>query len=57
MVYPYLERNEKIIQGGKQMSKKLLSVVLALALVFSCFAVSAFAIGGLGYENDDDAAF
>lgn len=35
------------------MSKKLLSVVLALALVFSCFAVSAFAIGGLGYEDND----
>lgn len=38
------------------MSKKLLSVVLALALVFSCFAVSAFAIGGLGYESEEDAA-
>ena len=35
------------------MSKKLLSVVLALALVLSCFAVSAFAIGGLGYEDND----
>lgn len=35
------------------MSKKLLSVVLALALVFSCFAVSAFAIGGIGYEDND----
>ena len=39
------------------MSKKLLSVVLALALVLSCFAVSAFAIGGIGYESEEDAAF
>ena len=39
------------------MSKKLLSVVLALALVCSCFAVSAFAIGGIGYENEADAAY
>ena len=39
------------------MSKKLLSVVLALALVFSCFAVSAFAVGGIGYESKEDAAY
>ena len=37
------------------MSKKLLSVVLALALVLSSFAVSAFAVGGIGYEDDEDA--
>ncbi len=35
------------------MSKKILSVVLALALVCSCFAVSAFAMGGMGYEDAD----
>ena len=34
------------------MSKKILSVVLALVMVVSCLAVSAFA----GYENDEDAA-
>ena len=38
------------------MSKKLLSVVLALALVLSCFAVGASAVGGLGYEDEEDAA-
>lgn len=38
------------------MSKKLLSVVLALALVFSCFATCASAVGGLGYESEEDAA-
>ena len=38
------------------MSKKLLSVVLALALVLSSFAVSAFAIGGIGFEDEEDAA-
>ncbi len=37
------------------MSKKILSVVLALALVCSCFAVSAFAVGGMGYEDDATA--
>ncbi len=37
------------------MSKKLLSVILALALVVSCFAVSAFAIGGLGFEEEEEA--
>ena len=39
------------------MSKKLLSVVLALALALSCFAVSAFALGDYGYENEADAAY
>ena len=39
------------------MSKKLLSVVLALALALSCFAVGAFAIGDIGYESEEDAAF
>ncbi len=34
------------------MSKKVLSVALALCLVFSCFAVSAFAIGGTDYEDE-----
>lgn len=34
------------------MSKKLLSIVLALALAVSCFAVSAFAIGEIGYEEE-----
>ncbi len=38
------------------MSKKLLSVVLALALALSCFAVSAFALGDYGYEDEADAA-
>ena len=38
------------------MSKKLLSVILALALVASCFAMGAFAIGGLGFEEDEEAA-
>lgn len=38
------------------MSKKLLSVVLALALVLSSFAVSAFAIGAIGYEDEKDVA-
>lgn len=38
------------------MSKKLLSVVLALSLVLSVFAVGAFAIGGIGYESAEDAA-
>ena len=35
------------------MSKKVLSIVLALALALSCFAVSAFAMGQLGYEEED----
>ena len=35
------------------MSKKILSIVLALALALSCFAVSAFAIGEIGYEEED----
>lgn len=39
------------------MSKKLLSVVLALALALSCFAIGAFAIGDIGYESEEDAAF
>lgn len=39
------------------MSKKLLSVVLALALALSCFAVSAFALGSIGYESEEDAAY
>lgn len=34
------------------MSKKILSIVLALALAVSCFAVSAFAIGEIGYEEE-----
>ena len=38
------------------MSKKILSIVLALALALSCFAVSAFAIGSIAYESDEDAA-
>ena len=38
------------------MSKKLLSVILALALALSCFAVSAFAIGDIDYENEENAA-
>ncbi len=37
------------------MSKKLLSVVLALALAISCFAVVGFAVGGLGYEDEKSA--
>ena len=39
------------------MSKKILSVVLALALALSCFAVGVSAVGGLGYESDEDAAY
>ena len=35
------------------MSKKILSVVLALVLVMTTFAVSAFAVGGYGYEDDN----
>ncbi len=38
------------------MSKKLLSVVLALALVCSVFAVASFAIGGYGFESEEDLA-
>lgn len=34
------------------MSKKVLSIVLALALALSCFAVSAFAIGEIAYEEE-----
>ncbi len=34
------------------MSKKILSIVLALTLALSCFAVSAFAIGEIGYEEE-----
>ena len=34
------------------MSKKILSIVLALVLVMSTFAVSAFAVGNTGYEDD-----
>ena len=35
------------------MSKKVLSIVLALALALSCFAVSAFAIGEIAYEDEE----
>ncbi len=35
------------------MSKKILSVALALVLALSCFAVSAFALGSMGYEEAD----
>ncbi len=35
------------------MSKKIISVVLALVLVLTTFAVSAFAVGGTGYEEDN----
>lgn len=35
------------------MSKKILSVVLALVLVMTTFAVCAFAVGGTGYEDKD----
>ncbi len=35
------------------MSKKILSVVLALVLVMTTFAVSAFAVGDYGYEEDN----
>lgn len=34
------------------MSKKILSIVLALTLALSCFAVSSFAIGEIGYEEE-----
>lgn len=34
------------------MSKKVLSIVLALVFALSCFAVSAFAIGEIGYEEE-----
>ncbi len=39
------------------MSKKVLSIVLALALAVSCFAVSAFAIGEIGYEDEDSTYY
>ena len=38
------------------MSKKLLSLVVALAMVCSVFALSAFAVGGYGFESDEDVA-
>ena len=38
------------------MSKKLLSVVLALCLAVSCFALGASAIGGYAYEAEEDVA-
>lgn len=34
------------------MSKKVLSIVLAIVFALSCFAVSAFAIGEIGYEEE-----
>lgn len=34
------------------MSKRILSIVLALALAVSCFAVSAFALGEAAYEEE-----
>lgn len=37
------------------MSKKILSVALALIFVISTFAVSAFAVGGAAFEEDADA--
>ena len=37
------------------MSKKILSVALALIFVISTFAVSAFAVGGTAFEEDPDA--
>jgi hypothetical protein len=44
---------KKLSNGGKNMSKKILSVALALIFVLSTFAVSAFAVGGTGYEAKD----
>lgn len=38
------------------MSKKLLSLVVALAMVCSVFALSAFAVGGYGFESEEDVA-
>lgn len=35
------------------MSKKILSIVLALTFALSCFAISANAMGKLGYEEED----
>ena len=35
------------------MSKKILSIVLALTFALSCFAISANAMGKLGYEDED----
>lgn len=39
------------------MSKKILSIVLALTFALSCFAVSAFAIGEVGYEDEDSTYY
>ncbi len=39
------------------MSKRILSIVLALALAVSCFAVSAFALGDIGYEEESNTYY
>ncbi len=52
-VYTGFGKKEKTIQGGKQMSKKILSMVMALVLVASVFSICAVAgAGSIGYEDE-----